>query len=142
MGCFWPTYIMFKRKKYRGVVWWHWILIQNLKENWLVLSKWHGEFGKFSFKGWKIVGFFWKIKWHQNKNWKQPDSPDAFWKLYFTLEINGIAHTANYYFFYTCSTESMFLRYEKISKKVVKLASFLTCLVHTFLEHDGYFLKN
>ena len=24
----------------------------------------------------------------QNKNSKQPDQPDAVWKLYFTLEIN------------------------------------------------------
>ena len=24
----------------------------------------------------------------QNKNVKQPDRPDAVWKLYFTLEIN------------------------------------------------------
>ena len=22
---------------------------------------------------------------NQNKNWKQPDRPDAVWKLYFTL---------------------------------------------------------
>ena len=40
MGCFWSKYKMFELKKYRGVyVWWHWILIQNLKENWLVLLK-------------------------------------------------------------------------------------------------------
>ena len=25
---------------------------------------------------------------NQNKNSKQPDRPDAMWKLYFTLEIN------------------------------------------------------
>ena len=25
---------------------------------------------------------------NQNKNSKQPDQPDAVWKLYFTLEIN------------------------------------------------------
>ena len=25
---------------------------------------------------------------NQNKNSKQPDRPDAVWKLYFTLEIN------------------------------------------------------
>ena len=40
MGCFWPKYIMFELKKVqRSYVWWHWILMQNLKENWLVLSK-------------------------------------------------------------------------------------------------------
>ena len=26
---------------------------------------------------------------NQNKNSKQPDQPDAVWKLYFTVEING-----------------------------------------------------
>ena len=40
MGCFWPKYIMFELKKvWRSYVWWHWILMQNLKENWLLLSK-------------------------------------------------------------------------------------------------------
>ena len=32
----------------RSYVWWHWILMQNLKENWLCFQKWHEEFGKFS----------------------------------------------------------------------------------------------
>ena len=41
--------------------------------------------------------------------------------------------------FYTCSTESLFLRYKKISKKAVKLGSFLQCSVHIFLGHDGCF---
>ena len=36
----WPTYIMFElRKVQRSYVWWHWRLMQNLKEKWLVLSK-------------------------------------------------------------------------------------------------------
>ena len=43
--------------------------------------------------------------------------------------------------FYTCSTESLFLRYKKISKKAVKLGSFLQCSVHIFLGHDGCFWK-
>ena len=35
----WPKYIMFELKKVqRSYVWWHWRLMQNLKENWLVLS--------------------------------------------------------------------------------------------------------
>ena len=41
--------------------------------------------------------------------------------------------------FYTCSTESLFLRYKKISKKAIKLGSFLQCSVHIFLGHDGCF---
>ena len=32
--------------------------------------------------------------------------------------------------------ESLFLRYKKISKKAVKLGSFLQCSVHIFLGHD------
>ena len=43
--------------------------------------------------------------------------------------------------FYTCSTESLFLRYKKMSKKAVKLGSFLQCSVHLFLGHDGCFWK-
>ena len=43
--------------------------------------------------------------------------------------------------FYTCSTESSFLRYKKISKKAVKLGKFLQCSVHIFLRHDGCFWK-
>ena len=33
----------------------------------------------------------------------------------------------------------MFLRYQQISKKAVKLGSFFQCSVHTFLGHDGCF---
>ena len=58
---------------------------------------------------------------NQNKNLKEVDQPDSVRKLYFTLEI-----------FHTCSTESLFLRYKKVS-------DFLQCSVHIFLGHDGYF---
>ena len=43
--------------------------------------------------------------------------------------------------FYTCSTESLLLMYEKISTNAVKLGSFLECSVHIFLGHDGCFWK-
>ena len=40
LGCLWPKYIMFELKKVeRSYVWWHWRLMQNLKENWFVLLK-------------------------------------------------------------------------------------------------------
>ena len=43
--------------------------------------------------------------------------------------------------FYTRSTKSLFLlRYKTISKKAVKLGSFLQCSVHIFLGLDGPFL--
>ena len=35
--------------------------------------------------------------------------------------------------FYKCSTELLFLTYKKISKKAVKLDSFLQCSVNIFL---------
>ena len=43
--------------------------------------------------------------------------------------------------FYTCSTESFLLRNKKIFKKAVKLVSFVQCLGHIFLGHDGGFWK-
>ena len=40
MGCFWPKYIVFElRKSIEELRLWHWILVQNLKEKWPVLSK-------------------------------------------------------------------------------------------------------
>ena len=54
MGCFWPKYIMFGLKKVqRSYVWWHWRVMQNLKENWLVLSKMTRIWQIFA--GWKIA---------------------------------------------------------------------------------------
>ena len=47
IGCFWPKYIMFEPKKVQRIyVWWYWIVMQNLKESWVALSKmtWHDIF--------------------------------------------------------------------------------------------------
>ena len=71
----------------------------------LSFQNWHEEFDKFWPKHSKIskictlIGSFWskyimfELKKcrgviNQNKNSKEPDRPDAVWKLYFTLEIN------------------------------------------------------
>ena len=43
--------------------------------------------------------------------------------------------------FYTFSTELLFSRYRKISKKAVKLGSFLQCSAYIFLGHDGCIWK-
>ena len=43
--------------------------------------------------------------------------------------------------FYTRSTESLFLRYEKISKKAFKLGGFLQFSVYLFLVHYSCFWK-
>ena len=42
-------------------VWWHWMLRQNLKENWLCFQKWHEEFGKYSPEHLKVskLGLWW-----------------------------------------------------------------------------------
>ena len=39
--------------------------------------------------------------------------------------------------FCTCSTESLFFRYKKISKTAVKLGGLFQCSVNIFLGHDG-----
>ena len=49
MGCFWPKYIMFELKKYRGVMFdgtEDWCKIWRKTD--LCFQKWHEEFGKFS----------------------------------------------------------------------------------------------
>ena len=57
MGRFWPKYIMFELKKYRGVTF-------DGTEDWCKIwtdswfQKWHEEFGKFWFTGWKIAILF------------------------------------------------------------------------------------
>ena len=55
MGCFWPKYIMFALKKYRGVILhdtgeWH--KIWRKADLWF--GKWHDEFGKLSLEHWKV----------------------------------------------------------------------------------------
>ena len=44
--------------------------------------------------------------------------------------------------FYTCSAESLFVRYKKISKKAAKLGSFLQYSVKIFIETDIRILLN
>ena len=39
--------------------------------------------------------------------------------------------------FYTCSTESLFLKYKKMSKKAVKIGGFRQFSVHIFLGHEA-----
>ena len=39
--------------------------------------------------------------------------------------------------FYTCFTESLFLKYNKVSKNAVEIGGFLQCSVHIFLGHYG-----
>ena len=62
MGCFWPKYIMFQLKKYRGVIFHNtreWC--KTLKKTDLWFGKWHEEFGKFSPEHSKVskLGLWW-----------------------------------------------------------------------------------
>ena len=92
MGCFWQKYMMFELKKVQmSYFWLHWRLMQNLKKNWLVLSKMTWRIWQIFVHSPKNINFILEIKkaeLNQNQNSKQPDWPDAVWKLYFTFEIN------------------------------------------------------
>ena len=92
MGCFWSKYIMFELKKVqRSYVWWHKRLMQNLKEDWLVLSKITWRIWQIFVHRLKNSDFILEsevTKLNENKNSRQPDRPDAVWKIYFTLEID------------------------------------------------------
>ena len=73
-------------KKYRGVMFdgtEYWCKIW--RKTYLCCLKWHEEFWL------KNSDFILESKiaeLNQNKNWKEPDRPDAVWKLYFALEVN------------------------------------------------------
>ena len=92
MGCFRPKYAMLELKKVqRSYVQWHWRLIQNLKENWLVLSKITWRLWQIFVHRLKSSDFILESKMVQlnkNTNSKQPDWPNAVWKLGFTSETN------------------------------------------------------
>ena len=92
MSCFWSKYIMFELQKVqRSYFWWHWRLMQNLREKWLALSKitwiiWQIFVHKLKNSNFILQSK--KAELSQNQNSKQPDWPDAEWELYFTFEIN------------------------------------------------------
>ena len=79
------------KKVQRSYVWWHWILIQNLKGYWLALSKVTWRIWQIFVHKLKNNDFILESKMaelNKNKNSKQPDRPNAVWRFYFTLEIN------------------------------------------------------
>ena len=79
------------KKIQRSYVWWHWRLLQSLKENWLVLSKMTWRIWQIFVYRLKNSDFIFERKMaelNQNKNSKRPDRPDVVWKIYFNLEIN------------------------------------------------------
>ena len=94
MDCFWPKYIIFELNKYRvmfdGSEYW----CKIWKKNDMCFLKWHEEFGRIwqifvhRLKNSNFILEGKKAELNQNQNSKQPDLPDAVWKLYFTFEIN------------------------------------------------------
>ena len=85
------VYNVWAKKLQRSYVWWYWILMQNLNENWHVLSKMTWRIWHIFVYRLKNSNFILESKLaelNENKNSKQPDRPDTVWKLYFTLEIN------------------------------------------------------
>ena len=58
------VYNVWPKKVQGSYVWWHWILMQNLKENWLLLSKMTWRIWEIftraleSLKIWTLMGFF------------------------------------------------------------------------------------
>ena len=85
------VYNVWTKKVQRSYVWWHWKLMQNLKENWLVLSKMTWRIWQIFVHRLKNSDFILESKMvelNKSKNSKQLDWPDAVWKYYFTLEIN------------------------------------------------------
>ena len=85
IGYFWPKHIMLELKTVQmSYVWWHWRLVQNLKEDWLVLSRMTLRIWQIFVHRLRNSYFILESKMrelNQNKNSKQPDRPDAVWKL-------------------------------------------------------------
>ena len=72
MGCFWPKYIMFELKKYRGATFHDtrvWRKIWRKTDLWF--GKWHEEFGKFSPEHAKCskLGFHWILLYKVENEW-------------------------------------------------------------------------
>ena len=71
------------KKLQRSYIWWHSRLMQNLKENWFVLSKMTWRICQIfvhMLKNSNIILESKMAELNQNKN--RPDRPDAIWKLY------------------------------------------------------------
>ena len=85
------VYDVWAKKVQPSYVWWQWRLMQNLKENWLLLSEMKWRMWQIFVHRLKNSVFSLESKMaelNQNKNSKQPDRPDPAWKLYFILELN------------------------------------------------------
>ena len=102
-------------------------MVQNLKENWLVLLKmtWIWQTFVHRLKNSDFILESKMAELNKNKNSKQQDRPDALRNKWIAQWAKRFTHVLP-----AGSTESLFLSYKKISKKAVKLVSFLQCLVN------------
>ena len=90
MGSFWSKYIVFQLNKYRGVIFdgtEDWCKTEGkptcaFKNDMRNLANFH------RLKNSDFILESKMVELNKNKNSRQPDRPDAVWKLYFTLEIN------------------------------------------------------
>ena len=84
MDSFWSRYVMFDLKKYRGVI------FDGTKDWCKIWRKTDFCFQIFGhrLKIGNIILESKMVERNQNKNSKQPNRPDAVWKLYFNFEIN------------------------------------------------------
>ena len=85
------VYNVWAKKIQRSYVWLHRRLMQNLKKNWLVISKITWRICQTFVHRLKNSDFILEskiVELNKNKNSTQPDRPDPVWKLYFTLEVN------------------------------------------------------
>ena len=131
MGSFCPKQKMHELKIYRGIMWNHteewWKIWRGID---FLFQNWHEKFDKFWPKQLKVSKICFLM--------------GSFWPKYIMLELKkyrGVIFHSTIKTFYTCSTESLLLRYKKISKKSVKLGSFLHCSEDIFLGNDGCFWK-
>ena len=76
------VYNVWAKKVQKSYVWWHWRLMQNLKENWLLRNL--ANFHRLRNSDFILESKMAEV--HQNTNSKQLDRPDAVRKLYFTLK--------------------------------------------------------
>ena len=72
----------------RSYIWRHWRLMQNLKENWFVLSRMTGRICQIFVHRLRNTSFMLESKMaepNQIKNSNQTDRPEAVWKFVFYL---------------------------------------------------------
>ena len=85
------VYNVWAKKVRRSYIWWHWRFNAKFEGPLFALSKMTWRICQIfihRLKSSYFILYSEMAELNQNKNWKQPDQPDAVWKLYLALEIN------------------------------------------------------